>query len=399
MMSSINNYYNIAKEQYEKMGIDTDKVLDELKTISLSLNCCDEVEISSKKDVVSSVRKKANSPMLRKNLEAALKLIPGNHRLNLSVEYMDTNENVSFDEIEPRYYDEWLNWAKTNTKGVDLYTTMVKHEMADTGYTLSSTDKGIRYYWVEHCQRCRTLGDYFGKEMGTPCVTNININDIYEDIPIDSITSLNLLTESLDKIYAESPNKSYVSDSIFTNLPSHISNLYGVAGEDFFLSYSINQKLIINLNSLMLDTTSKIFQSINNALSFSERIIIHIRPEPNSNNTIVLNDKIINIAQHILRNKLLNRVSIQLDFYTQATDSARVKKWVMGAHAVQKAFLMALLEPSQLLQTCDDAKDFNSKTALLEGLKSYPVGAVWDFFCHTMNIPIGLEWMDAGKSH
>ncbi len=395
-MNLVKEYYNQAKLKYKEIGIDTDEAVNALKGIVFSLKCCDIVDVYNRSETSDYKNEKENSPKLRACLEKALKLIPGKHRINLNAVHMDAEEYIELDEIETCHYDEWIKWARVNTSGVDFYTSMVRHEKSDKGFALSNRNKDIRYFWVEHCQRCRIVGQYIGKELKTPCMTTININDFFESIPVESLSTQELLTDSLNKIFSESRNKNYNIDTIFTGLDGLHSGYMPVADENFCANYAVKNDLYINLSTRNFKSEADMYHKITTAALFSEKIVVNIQPE-NSDNLIVLNDKIKNLARCIINNNLTERTIICLDFKTEVEDLSKIKKWILGARAVQKAFLLALLEPSEYLKRCYEANDYNSKSALEEEFKTYPFGAVWDYYCEIMGVPVGLEWLDAGN--
>ncbi|MGC4423868.1 L-rhamnose isomerase, partial [Streptococcus suis] len=53
-----------------------------------------------------------NPNQLRQDLEKAYSLIPGQHKLNLHAIYLDTDEKVDLNEIEPKHFEKWVAWAK-----------------------------------------------------------------------------------------------------------------------------------------------------------------------------------------------------------------------------------------------------------------------------------------------
>ena len=203
--------------------------------------------------------------------------------------------------------------------------------------------------------------------------------------------------DSLNKVYSEPINKIYNLDSVFTGLGDVGGDYVPIADEAFCQNYATQKNLIANINTNSLKGKKKIYQSINEVIPFTDKIIINIRPEENSDNLILLNDKTINLARYLVNNDLLDKVIIYLDFKTEMYDLAKVKKWVIGTRAVQKAFLKAFLEPVDFLKDCDEADDYNSKAALIEEFNAYPYGAVWDYYCQQMGVPVGLEWLDTGS--
>lgn len=115
--------YDDAKEVYLKHGINVDEILEKLKEIKISMHCWqgDDVRGFMNKDqeltggisVTGNYPGAARTPEeLRQDLEKAYSLIPGKHKLNLHAIYLDTDEKVDLDEIEPRHYKKWVEWAK-----------------------------------------------------------------------------------------------------------------------------------------------------------------------------------------------------------------------------------------------------------------------------------------------
>ncbi len=396
-MSTVKSRYNSAKEKYNELGINTDEALDKLESIAFSLKCCNIVDIENRNDTSDYKGEEGYSPKLRDSLEKAFSMIPGKHRISLNAVHMDTDEFVELDEIETVHYALWTAWAKKHTAGMDFYTSMVRHEKSDKGFALSDRNKDIRYFWVEHCQRCRIVGQYIGKELDNVCITTIHINDFFETIPTDGVYTREMLVDSLNKIYAEKVNRHYTMDSLSSGLGRKYSQYLAVADNRFCQNYAIKNELTVNINSREIEDEKDIYHSFNAVVPFAKKVVVNICPEKNSDNVIVLNDKIKDIARYIVHNNLLDKVMLCLDFKTEMDDLAKVKKWVIGTRSVQKAFLLALLEPGDILKKCDDSKDFNSKTALAEEFKSYPYGAVWDYFCHAMNVPVGLGWLKSGN--
>ena len=54
---------------------------------------------------------------------------------------------------------------------------------------------------------------------------------------------------------------------------------------------------------------------------------------------------------------------------------------------MQKALLIALLEPFGALRDAENAMDFSRRMALMEAAKALPWGAVWQYFCEKNGIP------------
>ncbi|MBN2878828.1 MAG: L-rhamnose isomerase [Clostridia bacterium] len=396
-MGLVTENYKSAKEKYNEIGIDTEDALEKLKKVVFSLKCCDAIDIENRNDTSDYRSEHRSSPKVRQSLEKALKMIPGKHRVCVNALHMDTEEYVELDEIEACHYEKWISWAKVNTCGIDLFTSMLRHEKSDKGFALANLNKDLRYFWVEHCQRCRIVGEYIGQQLGSECITTISINDFFESVPVESVASHELLIDSLNKIYAEKRNKNFVKDSLVTGLNSCDRSIMPLVNENFCVNYSVKNNLYTTVEISETSDEKEIYQKINSASSFSDKIIVNLLPGSSKDNMITLNDTTINLATHIVHNNLLERVQICLDFKTKADELGKVKNWVLGARAMQKAYLTALLEPGEYLKRCDAAEDYSTKQALIDEINTYPFGAVWDYFCLIMNVPVGMEWLDSGN--
>lgn len=396
-MDSVEKYYSSAKGKYSEIGINTDDAIKQLKKLVFSLKCSDVVNVEDKNETSDYVSEKSNSPKLRYGLENAFQLIPGKHRVALSAVNMDAIEYVEMDEIEACHYDIWIEWAKKHTAGMDFYTSMARHEKSDKGFALSNRNKDIRYFWVEHCQRCRIVGQHIGSELKSPCLTTININDYYQSVPIECISTQGFLVDSLNKIYSEDRNRNYIVDTISTSLKKEQCSKMPVVNDEFCTNYAIDNNLFTCIDSQSLNSVQDIYHRLAAVIPFAKRIVLNIQPEKASDNVILLSSKLINLAKYIVNNNLMDKVSICLDFKTDADDLSKVKKWVIGTRNVQKAFLLAFLEPGDFLKKCDEAGDYISKAALMEEFRTYPFGAVWDYFCKSMDVPVGVEWLESGN--
>jgi len=396
-MGSVTENYKYAKEKYIEIGIDTEDAIEKLKKVVFSLKCCDVIDIENRNDTSDYRSEHRSSPKVRQSLEKALKMIPGKHRVSLNVLHMDTDEYVELDEIEACHYEKWVSWAKVNTVGMDLFTSMLRHEKSDRGFALANSNKDLRYFWVEHCQRCRIVGEYIGQNLGSECITTISLNDFFESIPVESAAAHELLIDSLNKIYSEKRNKNFIKDSLVTGLNSSNCSFMPLVNENFCVNYAVKNNLYTTVEISETSNEKEIFQKMNSAASFSDKIIANVVPGSSKDNMITLNDTTVNLARYIVHNNLMESVQICLDFKTKADELGKVKNWVLGARAMQKAYLTALLEPGEYLKRCDAAEDYSTKQALMDEINTYPFGAVWDYFCSIMNVPVGMEWLDSGN--
>lgn len=402
----VENSYQYAKEQYAALGIDTDKVLDQLEKIKISLHCwqTDDVggfETPDAKLGGGGIQATGNFPgkartiaQVKTDIEKVMSLLPGKQRFNLHAIYGDfKGELVDRDKIEPKYFQGWIDWAKKLGIGLDFNCTCFSHPLADEGFTLSSKDEKIRKFWVEHTKRCRQIGAEMGKQLGTPCVHNLWIPDGSKDIPVDRYTHRKLLKKSLDEIFAVEYPKEHLKDSIESKLFGIGSEAMVVGSHDFYLGYAIKNDKLICLDNGHFHPTEQVGDKISSILQFVSEIMLHITRGVrwDSDHVTTFNDEILMIAQETVRAKALNRVNIGLDFFDASIN--RIGAYVIGARATQLAFLFALLEPfDKLLKYEESGKNFE-RLALMELLKSKPFGAVWDYFCLKNNVPVGEDYI------
>jgi L-rhamnose isomerase len=333
--------------------------------------------------------KARNADELRRDLDVAYSLIPGCHRLNLHAIYAETGgHKVERNELQPEHFAAWIDWAKANGHGIDFNPTCFSHPLAESGFTLASADGGIREFWIEHCIACRNIGEVFGRELGTPCVTNIWVPDGYKDVPVDRKTPRLLLKDSLDRILAEEIDPRHNLDAVEGKLFGLGSESYVVGSHEFYLGYAIANSILLCLDSGHFHPTEVISDKISSVLAFLDEILLHISRGVrwDSDHVVIFSDELQAIAQEIVRGNFLDRVHIGLDFFDASIN--RVAAWVIGTRNTLKALLMALLEPIDRLREMEAAGDYTGRLALLEELKSLPFGAVWDAYCLQQSVPV-----------
>ncbi|HQG53787.1 MAG TPA: L-rhamnose isomerase, partial [Bacteroidales bacterium] len=213
--ADIEKTYNIAKEQYSELGVDTDAVLEQMKNIPISLHCwqADDVGGFEKPDaelaggglqVTGNFPGKAkNIDQMRKDLDKVMSILPGKLRLNLHSIYGEFGgKRVERDQIEKKHFQGWIDWAKERGIGLDFNCTCFSHPYADEGFTLSSKNEKIRRFWIEHTKRCREIAAEMGRQLGIPSVHNIWIPDGSKDTSVDRYTLRKILKNSLDEIFS-----------------------------------------------------------------------------------------------------------------------------------------------------------------------------------------------------
>ena len=402
--------YEEARERYAVLGSNTEQAMEELAKIRISVNCWqgDDVKgfLFRDRDLSGGIQATGNYPgaartpqELRQDMEKAFSLIPGKHKVNLHSTYADTDEKIDLDAIEPRHYESWVQWAKEQGLGLDFNPTCFSHEKAESGYTLSSADETIRSFWVEHCRRSRRVGEYFGKELGQKCVTNIWVPDGSKDVPVDRYSPRLRLKQSLDEIFAERLDPAANLDAVESKLFGIGSESYVVGSHEFYMGYAMKNGVAVCLDAGHFHPTEVISNKISSLLLFSNEMLLHVsRPVRwDSDHVVILDDELQEIAFEVVRNGLLPRVHIGLDFFDASIN--RVAAWVIGTRNMQKALLRALLEPTAQMKQLELDGDYTARLAYLEELKTMPWQAVWEEFCRRQNVPGGLGWLDEVRAY
>jgi L-rhamnose isomerase len=407
----IRDAYDLARERYALLGVDTDAALGRLAQIPISLHCWQGDDVAGFENPEGELGggiaatgnypgKARNAGELRRDLDKAYSLIPGTHRLNLHAIYAETGgQQVPRNELQPGYFAGWVDWAKANNHGIDFNPTCFSHPMADDGFTLASYDAGIRQFWIEHCIACRKIGEHFGRELGTPCVTNIWIPDGFKDTPVDRKTPRQMLKQSLDTILAETISPTHNLDAVESKLFGIASESYVVGSHEFYLGYAIENNVLLCLDSGHFHPTEVVSDKLSAVLLYVDELLLHVSRGVrwDSDHVITLADELQAIMQELVRGDFLGRVHIGLDFFDASIN--RVAAWVIGTRNALRALLMALLEPIDQLRELEARGDYTLRLALLEELKGLPFGAVWDFYCLQQGMPIGVSFMDEIRAY
>jgi len=403
---TVRQAYDLARDQYAALGVDTDETLIKLQTIPLSLHCWqgDDVKgfentggelgggLAATGNYPGSAR---NAEELRQDLDLTYRLLPGKHRLALHAMYAEMGDKrVDRDALEPVHFSNWVDWAKENEHGLDFNPTLFSHPLAESGFTLSSRDEAIRSFWIDHCIACRKIGAYFGKELGTPCATNIWIPDGYKDMPADRLTPRLLLVDALDQIIKEKIDPQYHLDAVESKLFGIGSESYVTGSHEFYMGYAITRKILLTLDSGHFHPTETIADKLSSLLIYLDELLLHLSRGVrwDSDHVVVFNDELLAIAQEIVRNDALERIYIGLDYFDASIN--RIAAWTIGARNTLKALLFALLEPRSLMKDYEAKGDFTHRLALIEELKTYPWQAVWDYHCLINSVPVGNDFMN-----
>ncbi len=403
--------YDIANERYAAFGVDVDRALDALGRISLSVHCWQGDDVAGFESPDAALGgglaatgnypgKARTADELRRDLDLVYSLIPGNHRLNLHAIYAETGgKKVERDQLRPEHFAGWVEWARANNHGLDFNPTIFSHPLADSGFTLSSYDPGVRRFWIEHCIACRRIGEYFGRELGTACVTNIWIPDGMKDTPADRATPRRLLAASLDEILAAKIDKEHNLDSVESKLFGLGSESYVVGSHEFYLGYAVSRQILLCLDSGHFHPTETIADKLSSVLMYVPGVVLHISRGVrwDSDHVVTLNDDTRAMLREVIAGDYLDRVHIGLDFFDASIN--RIAAWVIGARNVLRAALIALLEPTERLREMEKEGNYTGRLALQEAAKGMPWQAAWDYHCMRSDMPVAFGIMDVIKDY
>ncbi|MFZ1690441.1 MAG: L-rhamnose isomerase [Trichococcus flocculiformis] len=409
MTKPIEEAYALAKQKYAAIGVDTDAVLEKLSQIKVSLQCWqgDDVlgfmfpdqALTGGISVSGNYPGKATTPaQLRADLDKALSLIPGNHKVNLHAIYVDTDEKIDLDQIEPKHYEKWVEWAKEKGLGLDFNPTCFSHPKSTDG-TLSSNDPETQAFWIEHVKHSRKVAAYFGEELNQTCVNNIWIPDGYKDNPIDKMSPRVRLRDALDQCLEEKFDDAYMLDAVEGKLFGIGAESFTTGSNDFYLSYALTRDILWTIDAGHFHPTEDVSDKFTAFLPFGKGLMLHVsRPiRWDSDHVVILDEATTRIGETLVRNDLLDKTFIGMDFFDATIN--RVAAMVIGARSTLKSLLLGMLSPIETLKDAESTGDFTTRLAVTEEMKSYPFGAVWEFYCQQQNVPAGTEWLTEVKDY
>ena len=411
MTSRPDQTYALARERYAELGVGTEAVLERFATIPISLHCWqgDDVggfesavgEIGGGLAVTGAHPGKARTPQeLRSDLEKALALIPGRHRLNLHASYAELRgRSIERSEYTVELFQGWIDWCHAHGLGFDFNPTYFAHPLAAEGFTLSHRDGAIRRYWIEHGQACRRIAAEAGRQLGSAAVTNFWIPDGYKDLPVDRKAPRARLASALDEIFAEPLDPQHQLDAVESKLFGLGSESYVVGSHEFYLGYATTRQKHYCLDAGHFHPTESLADKISSILQFVPGLLLHLSRGVrwDSDHVVLLDDPTRAILEEVVRGDFLDRTRLGLDYFDASI--SRVAAWVIGTRNVLKALLLALLEPAAKLRELETSGDLTGRLALLEELKTLPFGAVWDEHCRRADVPIGAVWLDEVRAY
>ena len=400
--SAINQAYNLAKERYAAIGIDTEKVLSLLQDFHLSMHCwqADDVkgfEVLSG-ELSGGIQSTGNYPGAARNIDElradilkAKSLIPGSHRLNLHEIYGDfQGKVVDRDEVTVEHFQSWIDWAKDNDTLLDFNSSSFSHPKSGS-LSLSNPDKGIREFWIEHTKRCRDIADAIGKAQGDPCIMNLWVHDGCKDVSVNHYLYRSLLKDSLDQIFAES--KTDMKDCIEGKVFGIGLESFTVGSHDFYTAYAAQNGKIPTIDTGHYHPTESPADKVSALLCYVPELMLHVsRPiRWDSDHVTIMDDPTQELFSEIVRADALDRVHYGLDFFDGSIN--RIGAYIIGTRSAQKCMLRALLEPRELISKYELEDRHFEVLALMEEAKVLPWNAVYDEFCLRNGVPVGSDFI------
>ncbi|MEO1616359.1 MAG: L-rhamnose isomerase [Planctomycetota bacterium] len=408
--ADIQQSFEIATQRYADLGIDVRRAIERLREVSISVHCWQGDDVvgfeGTGAELGSGLAVTGNHPgrartadELRCDLEMAYSLIPGQHRLNLHALYGEFPVRVDRDAIDVQHFQGWIDWAKSQGVHLDFNPSFFAHENASDGMTLAHSDSGIRQFWIDHGIATRKIAAAMGKAQGSPCVNNVWIPDGMKDSPANRFIPRERLTRSLDELFASLIDKSQMLDAVECKLFGIGSESYVVGSHEFYLGYAISRDKVLCLDAGHFHPTEGIADKISSTLLYVPELLLHVSRGVrwDSDHVVTYSDELQSIMQEIVRGEFLNRVHIGLDFFDASIN--RVAAWAIGTRNTLKALLAALLEPRERLFQAECDGDFTTRLALMEEMKSMPMGAVWDYYCLQQSVPVGEQWLSQVKQY
>lgn len=400
--------YESAKRIYENIGINTEQAIDTLSQLSISMHCWQGDDVNgfeNNQGMSGGIQATGNYPGRARNpeelmldIEKALSLIPGKHRINLHASYaIFEDELVDRDKLEPRHFAKWVQFAKKNDLGLDFNPTFFSHPLSESA-TLSSENDKVRSFWIEHGKRCIRISEYFARELGSPTLMNIWIPDGLKDIPADRREPRARLKDSLDQIISINYDKSLVKIAVESKVFGIGFESYTVGSHEFYMNYAAKNNLLCLLDNGHYHPTEKVSDKISSMLLFFDQVALHVtRPVRwDSDHVVILDDEIKEIAKEIIVNGY-EKTIIGMDFFDASIN--RISAWVIGMRNMQKALLIAMLTPHTKLKYLQNTRQFSELLMLQEELKTFPFGDVWEEFCSRCRCDASYKWFDEVKAY
>lgn len=398
---NVRRSYEIAKETYSAIGVDTEKVLGQMQDFHLSMHCWQADDVSgfeSAGSLTGGIQSTGNYPGKARNIDEvradilkAKSLIPGTHRLNLHEIYGDFGgKHVDRDQCEPKHFQSWIDWGKENNTKLDFNSTSFSHPKSGS-LSLANPDKGIRDFWIEHTKRCRIIANAMGEAQGDPCMMNVWVHDGCKDLSVNHYMYRALLKDSLDQIFHD--RLPMMKDCIEGKVFGIGLESFTVGSHDFYTAYAAQNGKILTIDTGHYHPTESPADKVSAVLQFIPELMLHVsRPVRwDSDHVTIMDDNTLDLFSEIVRANALDRVHYGLDYFDGAMN--RIGAYVIGSRAAQKCMIRALLEPTDTIRKYElEGKSFQV-LATLEECKALPWNAVYDEFCLRNNVPVGTDFI------
>jgi L-rhamnose isomerase len=402
---NIEKAFELAREEYQAIGVDVDSALQRMRDVEISVHCWqgddvkgfegDDGALGNGLAVTGNYPGRARTiDELQSDLELAYSLIPGNHRLNLHALYGDFKSRVDRDEIEVEHFQGWIDWARDQKIRLDFNPSYFSHPNAADGFTLAHADSGIRQFWIDHGIACRKIAAAMGAAQNNPCINNFWVPDGYKDVPADRKAPRERLAASLDSIFATDYPAEQTLDAVECKLFGIGSESYVVGSHEFYMGYAMSRNKVLCLDAGHFHPTETISDKISAVMMYVPELLLHVSRGVrwDSDHVVTYSDELQSIMQEVVRGDYLGRVHIGLDFFDASIN--RVAAWAIGTRNALKAVLAALLEPTEQLRKLELEGDLTGRLALIEEQKTLPLGAVWNHYCQSVDVPAGADWLE-----
>lgn len=412
-MYDVKKAYETAKEFYAQYGINVDVVLEKVDSIPISMHCwqgddVEGLEIKDSKALTGGIQTTGNYPgkarnaqELRADIEMAMKFIPGELKLNLHANYVDADEFVERNEIEPKHFERWVDWAVKNNVGLDFNPTYFSHPLSTNG-TLSNANEDIRHFWIQHGIQCRKIGGYFYEKTGKPCVINHWTPDGGKEVPIDCLAPRIRLKDSYDQIFEATKDVKGVVDGIESKVFGIGAESFTAGSHEFCMGYVMKANkdhIIMTLDTGHYHPTEVVSAKLASIFTFSDKVLLHVsRPVRwDSDHVVSFDDETRAIMNELVRMDKINDTYIATDFFDASIN--RIAAWVIGLRNTRKAILAAMLQPVEQMKDLEIYGDVSATLAYTEEFKAAPISLVWDYYCETKGKYKGLEWLDEVRKY
>ena len=402
--------YEYAKSAFAELGVDVDQAIARIDRIPISMHCWqgdDVIGFEGSGALTGGIQTTGSYPgrartadELRKDAEFAMKLIPGETKLNLHASYAEKNgRDVDRDQYTIAEFQAWADWAKENGIGLDFNPTFFSHPMMDGDFSLASLDESKRRFWIEHGKRCREIALEFAKQTGKPCAVNYWMPDGFKDTCADTKLYRDVMKASLDEIFADDIDPELVPCALESKLFGIGVESYTVASHEFSYGYAVKNGILYTLDAGHFHPTEVISAKISATLQFVDKVLLHVSRGVrwDSDHVITHDDELQKIMDEIVFNGFDRRVLIGLDYFDASIN--RIAAWVIGMRNARKALLYAALAPIGQIRQAEVDGDLTARLALMEERKNLPACAVWEYYLMSKGIPAGDAWLAKVKDY